>query len=317
MNRFIYLVIINIFSYISLKFQKMSAKKNLEKKPDMKTIIVPLDFSVDSLKGLELALLLGRRFPVKIQLVHVQHRHDIPSQEEEEYRQAEKKLQKYIEIYSKELHEDAHLSYIIKKGKVYQEVVGQAEAFTDSLIIASTHGASGFEELFIGSNAYRIVCATSRPVITIRQLPVPQNITNILLPVDIAVHTRQKVVFVSTLAKLFGSTVHVVTFSESTNKKVVSRLNGYASQTIDYLKNKDIPYVSYSLIGSDGLSDLFDYAVERKCELLSVVNESGTSFADLILGSIAQQYISKSPVPVLTIRAKSRTIKESFSTFGG
>jgi nucleotide-binding universal stress UspA family protein len=295
----------------------MGTKKLPENKPEMKTIIVPLDFSVDSLKGFELALLFGRRFPVKIQLVHVQHRHDIPSQEEEEYRQAEKKLQKYIEIYSKELHEEAQLTYIIKKGKVYQEVVSQAEAFTDSLIVASTHGASGFEELFIGSNAYRIVCATSRPVITIRQLPVPQEITNILLPIDIALHSRQKVVFVSTLAKLFGATVHVVTFSESTNKKVVSRLNGYANQTIEYLKNKDIPYVSYALVGANGLNDLFDYATERKCELLSVVNESGNSFTDLIMGSIAQQLISKSPIPVLTIRAKSRTIKDSFSTFGG
>ncbi|HOK50506.1 MAG TPA: universal stress protein [Bacteroidales bacterium] len=295
----------------------MSTKKSLEIKPDMKTIIVPLDFSVDSLKGLEMALLFGRRFPVKIQLVHVQRRHDIPSQEEEEYRMAEKRLQKFIELFSKELHEDAHISYIIKKGKVYQEVVGQAEAFTDSIIIASTHGASGFEELFIGSNAYRIVCATSRPVITIRQLPVPQNITNILLPIDIAIDSRQKVVFVSALARLFGATVHVVTFSASTNKKVVSRLNGYANQTIDYLKNKDVPYVSYSLVGANGLNDLFDYAVERKCELLSVVNESGTSFTDLIMGSIAQQLISKSPVPVLTIRAKSRTIKDSFSTFAG
>jgi nucleotide-binding universal stress UspA family protein len=125
------------------------------------------------------------------------------------------------------------------------------------------------------------------------------------------------VVFVSTLAKLFGATVHVVTFSESTNKKVVSRLNGYANQTIEYLKNKDIPYVSYALVEANGLNDLFDYATERKCELLSVVNESGNSFTDLIMGSIAQQLISKSPIPVLTIRAKSRTIKDSFSTFGG
>jgi len=295
----------------------MSTKKYPEIKPSMKTIIVPLDFSVDSLKGLEMALLFGRRFPVKIQLVHVQRRHDVPSQEEEEYRQAEKRMQKFLELFSKDLHEEARMSYIIKKGKVYQEVVGQAEAFTDSLIIASTHGASGFEELFIGSNAYRIVCATSRPVITIRQLPVPQNITNILLPIDIAIDSRQKVVFVSALAKLFEATVHVVTFAESTNKKVVSRLNGYANQTIEYLKNTDVPYISYSLVGASGLNDLFDYALERKCELLSVVNESGSSFADLIMGSIAQQLISKSPVPVLTIRAKSRTIKDSFSTFAG
>jgi nucleotide-binding universal stress UspA family protein len=288
-----------------------------ENREFMKNIIVPLDFSVDSLKGLELALLFARKTAVKIQLVHVQHRHDVPGVEEEEYRVAEKKLLKYIELFQKDIHPDSQITYIIKKGKVYQEVVGQAEAFQDSIIIASTHGASGFEELFIGSNAYRIVCATSRPVITIRQLPVPQDITNILLPIDISTDSRQKVVYVSYFAKLFNAKVHIIQYSESKNKKIITRLNSYTAQIKDYLHNKDIPYVTQSLIGSDNLSDIFDYAIENHCELVSVINESGTSLTDLIIGSLAQQMISKSPVPVLTLRAKAKTIKDSFSTFGG
>jgi nucleotide-binding universal stress UspA family protein len=140
----------------------------------MKNIIVPLDFSADALKGLDLAVLFASKTPIKIQLVYVQRRTDVPSLSEEEYKYAEKHFKQILETYKNKIPKDSSLNYIIKKGKVYQEVVNQAQAFPDSMIIGSTHGASGFEELFIGSNAQRIISATTRPVITLRT-PVVQR----------------------------------------------------------------------------------------------------------------------------------------------
>jgi len=283
----------------------------------MKDIIVPLDFSTDALKGLELALLIARHKPVKIQLVYVQKRTDIPSASEEEYRFAEKNLKKIIENYQSQIPVGTEISYIIKKGKVYQEVVGQAQAYSDSLIVASTHGASGFEELFIGSNAFRIMALTTHPIITIRQSPVPQKITKIVLPIDVVVESRQKVMFTAYLAQILGAEIHVATVSTSKSKKITSRLNAYSAQVCNYLKTKEIPYKTVSLYGTSLTAQVFDYTLKEKAELISIINENGDSITDLIIGSEAQQIISKSPVPVLTIRAKSHFIKESFSTFGG
>ena len=283
----------------------------------MKNIIVPLDFSADSLKGLELALLIGHQIHANIQLVYVQRRNDTPGIAEEDYNNAEKKLKNIVETYKSRLSNNSHLTYIIKKGKVYQEVVGQAQAFPDSLIIASTHGASGFEELFIGSNAFRIVSSTTRPVITIRKGPTPESIKRIVLPIDISIESRQKVMFTALLAELLGAEIHVVTVSGSQSKKVVSRLNAYAVQVCNYLKTKDIPFKSTSFIGGNPIADLLEYTETIDAQLIAISNESGDSFADLILGNEAQQIIYKSPVPVLTIRAKSHLIKGTFSAFGG
>lgn len=283
----------------------------------MKNIIVPLDLSTDSLKGLELAVLLSKKTLAKIQLVYVQKRTDIPSQAEEEYKHAEKGLKKIVENYKKQLPANDSISYIIKKGKIYQEVVSQAQAFADSLIVASTHGASGFEELFIGSNAYKVICATTRPVITIRQPPVPQNITKIVLPIDIAVESRQKVVYTSIIASLFGAEVHVLTVSTSKSKKILSRLAAYSSQVCNFLKSREIPIVQHTIIDNNPIGGILNYANSVGAELISIINESGESITDLIINGEAQQMISKSNVPVLTIRAKEHFIKGSFSTFGG
>lgn len=283
----------------------------------MKNIIVPLDFSTDALKGLDFAILIGQQVTVNIQLVNVQRRTDLPGVAEEEYNNAEKRLKKIVESYKPKLANGSHISYIIKKGKVYQEVVGQAQAFNDSIIIASTHGASGFEELFIGSNAFRIVSSTNRPVITIRKGPIPEKVKKILLPIDISVESRQKVLFASVFASLLGAEIHVVSVSGSKSKKVASRLNAYVAQVCNFLKTKEIPFYSTSLIGGNPTADILDYAEKIEADVIAISNEGSDSFTELILGSEAQAIIYKSPIPVLTIRAKSHVIKGSFSTFGG
>ena len=226
----------NSLNFLILANENYNIVEATVKLKSMKNIIVPLDFSVDALKGLDLALLFAGRTPVKIQMVYVQKKTDVPSNSEEEYKFAEKHFKKLIETYKNRVPKESSLTFIIKKGKVYQEIVGQAQAFQDSIIVASTHGASGFEELFIGSNANRIISATSRPVITIRQSPVPTNITKIVLPIDIVVESRQKVIFTALIAQIFGAEIHVATVSSSKSKKIISRLNAYSQQVCNYLR---------------------------------------------------------------------------------
>jgi len=123
--------------------------------------------------------------------------------------------------------------------------------------------------------------------------------------------------FTAYLAQILGAEIHVATVSTSKSKKITSRLNAYSAQVCNYLKTKEIPYKTVSLYGTSLTAQVFDYTLKEKAELISIINENGDSITDLIIGSEAQQIISKSPVPVLTIRAKSHFIKESFSTFGG
>jgi nucleotide-binding universal stress UspA family protein len=283
----------------------------------MKNIIVPLDFSADSVKGLELALLFSRKTAVTIQLVYVQKKTDVPSLAEEEYRLAERNFKKIIDAHMNKLGESSTISHIIKKGKVFNEIVGQAQAFQDSLIITSTHGASGFEELFMGSNTYKIVCATNKPVITIRQEPIPKDIKKIILPIDIVVESRQKVMFTALIAQLFDAEIHVVTVSTSKSKKINNRLNAYSQQVCNHLKSSEIQYKTAATFGRHLINQVLEYAENEKADLISIINESGDSLTDLIINGEAQQMISKSPIPVLVIRAKSHFIKDSFSTFGG
>ncbi len=284
----------------------------------MKNVVVPIDFSEDSLKGLELACLLTTRATLNLQMVYVltKSRDNVPSDAEDEYREAERKFKKIQKDFKHLVHNKSKLEYIIKKGKIYQEVVGQAHAINDCIIVASTHGASGFEELFIGSNAYKIITSTVRPVLTIRKGSAPKHIKKIVVPVDIVSESRQTVSFASFIAELFEAEIYVLSVSSSKNKKLSARLAAYNEQICNFLKNKDIACHSETLVGDSIPVTIVDYCDKIEADLVAIINESDSSFSELVLGSYAQQMISRSSVPVLTIRAKSHTIKGSFSTLG-
>lgn len=284
----------------------------------MKHIVVPIDFSKESINGLRLAILFANCFESNVQMVYVQK---YPSEMSrmgfaEEKKKATENFKELVSDYSKKLFNPNSLSFIVKKGRVYSEVVNQAQAFTDSVIICSTHGASGFEELFIGSNAFKIVSATELPVITIRHGSIVREIETIVLPIDASAETRQKVPLTAEIAKTFGAKVHVVGISQKDNSDSEAKVVAYVKQVSEFLKDKDINFKVEMKSASNITEATIKYALEVNADLISIMTEQDESLTSLVLGSYAQQMLNKSPIPVLSVTPKEIFIMGSFSTQG-
>jgi nucleotide-binding universal stress UspA family protein len=285
----------------------------------MKQIIVPLDFSDESMNALELAMMISAKTKSNIQMVYVQKKiSDYPfAPLEEELRFARTKFSELQVRYEHKLGTGIELSYIIKRGKIYEEVVQQAESFDDSVIVVSTHGASGFEEFFIGSNAFRIITASERPVIALRHGIIPKSFRRILLPIDFTSETRQKVPYTTELAKLFGSTVHILAVSSGKDEDLLQKLKGWSLQVSEYLEENGVEFVATMRTGDNTSDMIVEYAGAEKIDLISIMTEQGSSITNFVLGNNAQQLLSKSQVPVLCLTPKELKIRGSFRTFGG
>ena len=176
-----------------------------------------------------------------------------------------------------------------------------ADKYEDALLLLSTHGESGFEELFIGGNAYKIISHSQIPVITVRRSKIPSNIDKIVLPLDITFQTREKVPYTVELAKAFSSKIHLLTIRLSNLKSIEKKLHQYAEQVASYLDNHKIPYTVEHLHGSN-LTDLtLDYARSIDADLISIMTEQEKSASNLLLGNFAHQMINKAFIPVLII----------------
>ena len=283
----------------------------------MKNFIVPVDFSVESLNGLKMAILFSKRKMVNIQMIYVLPKAtDMdPAAMEAEMHSAEEKFKKIVQEFSPRMGTDSSLNYRINRGRIYQEVVSQAESLTDSVICASTHGASGFQELFIGSNAFRIISATDKPVILLRKNSCPETISRIVLPIDLSVDSRQKVPFTLELAKLFGAEVHVVgihTMKGLGNKR---KIRSYISQVASYIEDK-VPCETNEVFGDNIVELIHNYAHAIKADLISITTERPSGIS-LIIGNTVHQILNKAEIPVLCLTPKNIRKSGTFATTGG
>jgi nucleotide-binding universal stress UspA family protein len=268
----------------------------------MKTIIVPLDFSDESLTGLNLALMMADKTGANVQMVHIVGKNSGVNNElpENENQIAKTKFEDILQKFKAKSKLNFSLGYTIKEGKIFKEIADLADKYDDVLTVLSTHGTSGFEELFIGGNAYKITSHSRNPVITVRRSRLSQNIDRIVLPLDITFQTREKVPYTVELAKIFNSEIHILTIRLSNLKSIEKKLDQYADQVASYLDDHNVKFKIKHLSGSN-LADLtLDYAQSVNADLISIMTEQEKSASNLLLGNYAHQFINKSIIPVLS-----------------
>jgi len=283
----------------------------------MTNFIVPIDFSVDSLKGLEWAILFSKKKRINIQMVYVLSNSSNfqPSVVELEQKYATAHFKKLVKEFSPALGSQSKLSFIIKKGKVYREIVNQVNSFEDAVVSASTHGASGFEELFVGSNALKIMAATEQPVFTLRTI-IPEQIKKIVVPIKLHQDTRQKAPAVADLAELFGAELHVISISTRNNKRDLARLDSYSKQVINYFTKRKLQTVSKTLVGENLPNLTCNYTEAVDADLIAIMSSAIDKW-NVFLGSYAQQMLKTATVPLLSITPREKQIPAGFSTIGG
>jgi nucleotide-binding universal stress UspA family protein len=290
---------------------------DVSKREAMTNFIVPIDFSVDSLKGLEWAILFSQKKKINIQMVYVltNSSNFQSSVVELEQKYAEAHFKRLIKEYAPTLGNQSKLTYIVKKGKVYRELVNQVNSFEDAVVSASTHGASGFEELFVGSNALKIMAATEQPVFTLRT-NIPDQVKKIVVPIKLHLDTRQKAPFVADVAELFGAELHVISISTRNNKRDLARLESYSKQVINYFRKRKLQTVEKTMVGESLPSLTCNYAEAVDADLITIMSSEIDKW-NVFLGSFAQQMLKTATVPLLSITPREKQIPAGFSNFGG
>ncbi|MBW6491409.1 MAG: universal stress protein [Lentimicrobium sp.] len=275
----------------------------------MKEIIVAIDFSKGSIHALDYAIAFANQMKSNIMMVWVDSKasQDFAfSAETNEFRDEAVKSMEDILKSRKSVLKNGKLSYKLRTGKVYQEIANQAKINEASLIIAGTHGVTGYEEFWIGSNAYRIVSYAPCPVITVRYdfHMKEDRIKSIVLPIDSTTDTRQKVPFAVHVAKAFGADIHVLALYTTSLKTVQRKVDNYARQVQKFISDEGINHYIESVQADNITNASINYANKVNADLIAIMTEQETTASNILLGPYAQQMVNYSPVPVLSIQPK-------------
>ncbi|MBN2669621.1 MAG: universal stress protein [Bacteroidales bacterium] len=272
----------------------------------MKNILVPLDFSADSINALEHAIRLANTTESNVVMLHVVHYKNFETpfyfSDLEDFKG--KTVNDYINLilYRYQPQVNQNLTYQIVEGNVSREIVKYAEDNKIDYIIMGTHGASGSDSYWIGSNAYKVVSNATCPVVTIRNGFMRDRINKIVLPIDASKNTRRKLPFTADMAAFFDAEIHVIGVTETAMSDILKRVESWVKQTDEYLEQRQIKHVTMMLQGSNITEMTIDYAKSIDADLIAIMTEQGEHPVSLLMGAYAQHMVNNSPIPVLTLR---------------
>lgn len=263
----------------------------------MNNIVVGFDFSSGSAKAVDLAIDIANRWHEDIRLVYVKkdsHEDDANQRQEIESR---------IDAV-KHLLKDIKLEYVIRTGKVHQELAAQANEDQASLVIVGTHGMSGFQHNWIGKNTYHTITESEVPVLSVREdFNFNKSLDTIILPLDSSTATRQKAPLAAKFAKTLGSTIHILGLYTSENKDIHRLVNGYVEQVENYMAKNNIKYVTECVDVSKNLTvTTLEYAEKVNADLIVIMTEQEKALNSWFMGSYASQMLNLSKRPVLSMR---------------
>ncbi len=278
----------------------------------MQPIIVAVDFSNTSIHAVEYAISMANMMKSDIFLIWVDKLSSqesvYPDTSNENRNEAKKRFDELIGQYGKNLAKGLSMDYKLKKGRIYREVDNLARLTKAELIVTGAHGISGYEEYWIGSNAYKIVSFTTCPVITVRHdFTIPNTLERILVPMDGSSETLHKIPFILKLATLFKSEVHVVTTHNSQLKSIQRITEKIAGTAISYLQKHNVRVIEDSIVSNDLTKAVIAYALNVNADLIAIMTDQETP-VNILLGAQAQQLINQSPIPVLSIHPQEKFV---------
>ncbi|MBA3680359.1 MAG: universal stress protein [Bacteroidetes bacterium] len=277
----------------------------------IRNILVPTDFSKTASLVLEHAAFMAKLFKADLYLLHVVEIHDsafdiyntgiIPK----DTSAIQKAVLENLDGIAEKLGKEYSINVIAEciTGSVTAEIANAVKDNSIDLVIMGTHGAHGFKEFFVGSNAYKTVNMCSCPVITVQTNIKKVGFTNIVLPIDDCFESRQKVDFTIAFAKTYAAKIHILgIMEEGSSNNSLEKFKIKLDSVEKAAKKAGINFTTKIIESNDLGLDTLRYARKVKADLISVLTDHESQYKGSLLGMFANKIINHSNVPILSIQ---------------
>lgn len=276
----------------------------------MKKIIVPCDFSEPSIEAFKFAIELATKSKGLVLVLKVI---DIPIVYEASFGMPSYAFNAGL---LQELDEDAKKSYrkmLQKYGKGYKNIKfyvlhGPAslmirdfiEDKKADLVVMGTHGTSGLQEFFVGSNTEKIVRFSKVPVFAIRKAVPVSKIKNIVFPTSLHLDQTDFIKKLKVVQDFFKAKLHILFLNTPFNFVRDNELKDYAAH---------FDFRNYTLnIRNDRYEPdgIIAFVNEIKADMLVMATHGRKGLSHFVSGSITEDVVNHVKCPVWTYAIKSK-----------
>ncbi len=141
-----------------------------------------------------------------------------------------------------------------------------------------------------------------------------KEVTKVVVPVDFAQHTDKIVEYAVYVAKSFSASVSFIHVAESYGglyagfahpsfEQIETELRKQAEQKMAHLvedNSSEVVGCSGKVLEGDVVESIIQYATDEQASLLVLGTHGAKGLEKIVLGSVAERVVKKSPCPVLT-----------------
>jgi len=291
----------------------------------MNKILIPVDFQEQSLLALLQSYNLARRIDAEIVLLYVHEQPGILASlfSKDQHNEILSKIdEKLAELAGKtSLISGLKITYQLEKGRIYSKIIDVAREIRADYIIMGTHSSETGEEkeMRVGANASKVIRSAICPVITFNTKHPYNECRNILLPVDLAKETSQKITQCIEIAKIYGAGIKVVTaIWTKNNPEIKYMLHQQGEKLTDIIKEAGIA-CTFEIVECDNgenalVPAILDYATKQgDIDLVLILTQQEVGIVEYFVGSHAQEFIRLSLIPVMSINPEETREDSIFS----
>lgn len=286
----------------------------------MKKILVPIDFSENSINALHVAAEIARKSGAVLEMLHVNlaaiyaaplsefvpvAKYNSDDEQYDETASSEMERLK-MELIADPAYANLNITTRVEEGYLHSSLRNVVNEDKVDLVVMGTKGSSGLNEFLIGSNTEKVVRTSPCPV-----LAVPAHIQKfapkiVLMPSTLKDNQAGVFQYLAQWEKLFPFLVKVLYFNNPmnlpTDGSVEARKNRLAESA--GLKKTDVILTAETFFEENTILGTAD---QCNAELIVMGTHQRQGLSHLIFGSITEDTVNHSQIPVLSVPINWKT----------
>ncbi len=273
----------------------------------MKKILVPTDFSAHAEYALKVAAQIARENGSEIVLLHmlelpheagdaIGSGHDIP----EIMFFKNKAISNLDDLMDADYLEGLTVSEIIQFDKIFEGIINISHKNDVDFIVMGSHGASGYREMFMGSNTEKVVRTADVPVLVVKN-EIPQfKAGNFVFASDFSSEIRKPFAKMVEFANAYKSKLHLVMINTPNSFKPTHVAEKIMKEFIGDFNLGDHSLNIYSDTNVE--KGIINFANSVDADLIGMCTHGRTGFSHFFNGSISEDLVNHAVRPVITFK---------------
>jgi nucleotide-binding universal stress UspA family protein len=273
----------------------------------MKKILVPTDFSEHAHHALKVASQIAKKNGGEIILLHML---ELPHQGSDAVGSGHalpeimlfknSAIKKLEDLMDDECLDGLQVSEVIQFELAFDGIMKVSEKNGVDLIVMGSHGASGFKEMFIGSNAEKVVRNSEVPVLIIKKEAGEFNVDSFVFASDFTDEIKKPFSRVVDFANKFGAELQLVMINTPSSFKPTHISEEIVSDFISNFKVENYSINVYNDINVE--NGILNFANYKNADLIGVCTHGRKGISHFFNGSISEDLVNHSKRPVVTFK---------------